>query len=319
MPMVETNMHLVTLKEWADFQIHETVEDCLKIKNHPEKYRHSAEALNLGLLFQKTSTRTRCAGEIGIVQLGGHAHYLDWRSTNFGIADLRDEIRVLSAYVDIILARFLKHNDMVDAAKAATVPIINGCCDKYHPTQAIGDLMTLQEHLGRLDGVKVCFVGVHNNVCNSLIAAGMKVGMEVSVIAPEINPAAVDKGLWSEAIEKGCYKPIDIGTIDNLDKLQKAIGKCDVVYTDTWVDMEFFTDPDFAVERERRIGLMKPYQLNANLLRDLDCRIMHCLPAHRGYEIDGNLMDDPRSVIFEQSENRLHSMKAIMLHLLSQS
>ena len=318
-PVVETNMHLVTLKEWTDSQIQDTVEDCLKIKNHPEKYRHTAEALNLGLLFQKTSTRTRCAGEIGIVQLGGHAHYLDWRSTNFGIADLSDEIRVLSAYVDIILARFLKHDDMSDAAKAATVPIINGCCDKYHPTQAIGDLMTIQEHLGKLEGVKVCFVGVHNNVCNSLIAAGTRVGLEVIVIAPEINPAAIDKELWSEAEQKGCYKQVDTESVNNINKLQRIIRECDVVYTDTWVDMEFFTDPDFADERERRIQKMMPYQLNPNLLRDLDCRIMHCLPAHRGYEIHGDLLDDPRSVIFEQSENRLHSMKAIMLNLLSQS
>ncbi|RKU27088.1 ornithine carbamoyltransferase [Candidatus Poribacteria bacterium] len=312
-------MHLVTLKEWTDSEIQETVENSLKIKNHPEKYRHTAEALNLGLLFQKTSTRTRCAGEIGIVQLGGNAHYLDWRSTNFGIADLSDEIRVLSAYVDIILARFLKHNDMLDAAKAATVPIINGCCDRYHPTQAIGDLMTIQEYIGKLDGVKVCFVGIHNNVCNSLIAAGMKVGLEVTVIAPEINPAAIDKELLSEAEQKGCYKPVDTELVDNHGILQRIIGGCDVVYTDTWIDMEFFTDPDFADERDRRVEKMMPYQLNPNLLRDLDCRIMHCLPAHRGYEIDGDLLDDPRSVIFEQSENRLHSMKAIMLYLLSQS
>ncbi|MCG9128941.1 ornithine carbamoyltransferase [Candidatus Poribacteria bacterium] len=312
-------MHLVTLKDWTNTQLQETVDECLKIKNHPEKYRHSAEALSLGLLFQKTSTRTRCAGEIGIVQLGGHAQYLDWRSTNFGIADLSDEIRVLSAYVDIILARFLKHDDMLDAANAATVPIINGCCDKYHPTQAVGDLMTIQEHLGRLDGVKVCFVGVHNNVCNSLIAAGSKLGLEVTVIAPEKNPAAIDKDLLSEAEQKGCYKPVDTESLDNIQKLQEIINECDVVYTDTWVDMEFFTDPDFASERKRRIDMMMPYQLNSTLLNGIDCRIMHCLPAHRGYEIHGDLMDDPRSVIFEQSENRLHSMKAIMLNLLSQS
>lgn len=312
-------MHLVTLRDWSDKQIKETVEDCLKIKNFPEKYRHAAEGLSLSLLFQKTSTRTRCAGEVGIVQLGGHAHYLDWRSTNFGLADLSDEIRVLSAYVDVILARFLKHAEMLDASTAATVPIINGCCDKYHPTQAIGDLMTIQERLGRLEGVKVCFIGVHNNVCNSLIAAGMKVGLEVTVIAPEINPAAVDKELWSEAEQKGYYKTVDTDTIDNPLELQKAISESDVVYTDTWIDMEFFDDPDFAEEREQRIKKMLPFQLNSALLKGIDCLIMHCLPAHRGYEIDGDLLNDPRSVIFEQSENRLHSMKAILLQLLGHS
>ena len=165
-------MHLITLNPWSETDIFQTVEESLNIKKYPEKYRHAVGGKSLCLLFQKTSTRTRCAGEIGITQLGGHAHYLDWRTTNFALADLGDEMRVLSAYVDIILARFLKHTELVEATAAATVPVINGCCDKYHPTQALGDLMTIQEHLGRLEGVKVCFIGVHNNVCNSLIAAG---------------------------------------------------------------------------------------------------------------------------------------------------
>lgn len=316
MTIVEAIMHLITLKNWSETKILKTVEDCLKIKKYPQKYRHAAGGLSLALLFQKTSTRTRCAGEVGIVQLGGHAHYLDWRTTNFGLADLSDEIRVLSAYVDIILARFLKHGDICEAGTAASVPIINGCCDRYHPTQALGDLMTIQEHLGRLEGVKVCFIGVHNNVCNSLIAAGMKVGLEVTVVAPEINPAAVDKELWSEASQKGCYKSVETDSIDGALGLQEIIAQNDVVYTDTWIDMEFFTDPDFAEERERRIKKMMPYQLNPALLKGLDCKIMHCLPAHRGYEIAGELLDDPRTIIFEQSENRLHSMKAIILELL---
>ncbi len=310
-------MHLITLKDWSETEILETVENCIKIKNHPEKYRHAATGLSLALLFQKTSTRTRCAGEIGIVQLGGHAHYLDWRTTNFGLADLKDEIRVLSAYVDVILARFLKHEDISISGETATVPVINGCCDRYHPTQALGDLMTIQEHFGRLEGIKVCFIGIHNNVCNSLISAGMKVGLEVTVIAPETNPAAVDEELWNEAAQKGCYKAVSTDKIDDTLELQQVIAQNDVVYTDTWIDMEFFTDPDFAEERDRRIKLMMPYQLNATLLAGIDCKIMHCLPAHRGYEISGEILDDPRSVIFEQSENRLHSMKAIILKLLA--
>lgn len=310
-------MHLITLKDWSETEILETVENCIKIKNHPEKYRHAATGLSLALLFQKTSTRTRCAGEIGIVQLGGHAHYLDWRTTNFGLADLNDEIRVLSAYVDVILARFLKHEDISISGEAATVPVINGCCDRFHPTQALGDLMTIQEQIGRLEGVKVCFIGVHNNVCNSLITAGMKVGLEVTVIAPEINPAAIDAELWKEAERKGCYKSVSTDRIDDTFALQEVIAQNDVVYTDTWIDMEFFTDPDFAEERDRRIKLMMPYQLNPTLLTGIDCKVMHCLPAHRGYEISGEILDDPRSVIFKQSENRLHSMKAIILKLLA--
>ena len=309
-------MHLITLKDWSETEIIETVDNCIQIKKHPEKYRHTASGLSLALLFQKTSTRTRCAGEIGIVQLGGHAHYLDWRTTNFGLADLSDEIRVLSAYADVILARFLKHQDMCISGEAATVPIINGCCDRYHPTQAFGDLMTIQEHFGRLAGIKVCFIGIHNNVCNSLISAGMKVGLEVTVIAPETNPAAVDEELWNAAAQKGCYKAVSTDSIDDTLELQQVIAQNDVVYTDTWIDMEFFTDPDFAEERDRRIKMMMPYQLNPTLLDGIDCKVMHCLPAHRGYEISGEILDDPRSVIFDQSENRLHSMKAVLLRLL---
>lgn len=315
--MEALRMHLIKLDAWSETEIRDTVEDGLKIKNHPEKYRHAVGGKSLSLLFQKTSTRTRCAGEIGITQLGGHAHYLDWRTTNFGLADLSDEIRVLSAYVDIILSRFLKHAELLEAAAAATVPLINGCCDRYHPTQALGDLMTIQECLGELHGIKLCFIGVHNNVCNSLIAAGMKVGLEVTVVAPEINPAAIDSDLWHAAAQKGTYKTVDAATATP-HTLEKVIAESDAVYTDTWVDMEFFTDPAFAKERKRRLEKMMPYQLNAGLLKTHPCKVMHCLPAHHGYEISAELMDDERSIIFQQSENRLHSMKAILLKLLAQ-
>ena len=179
--------------------------------------------------------------------------------------------------------------------------------------------MTIQEHLGRLEGVKLCFIGVHNNVCNSLIAAGMKVGVEVTVVAPEVNPAAVDKELWEQASQKGLYKPIDTNATSLESSLEKAIAESDIVYTDTWVDMEFFTDPAFAKERKRRLEKMIPYQLNAELLKGHECRVMHCLPAHHGYEISGELVNDARSIIFDQSENRLHSMKAIFLKLLAES
>ena len=145
----------------------------------------------------------------------------------------------------------------------------------------------------------------------------MKVGMEVTVVAPEVNPAAVDKELWAEASRKGLYKTFDTGRGSVENSLEKVIAESDVVYTDTWVDMEFFTDPAFAKERKRRLEKMIPYQLNAELLKTHKCRVMHCLPAHHGYEISGELVNDERSIIFEQSENRLYSMKAILLRLLA--
>ncbi len=300
-------MHLISLKDWSTADVIEVVEGGIGIKKHPERYASSMSGRSLTLLFQKTSTRTRCAGEVGMTQLGGHALYLDWRATNFSLADLRDEIRVLSSYVDLIMVRFLKHADVLRAAESSSVPIINGCCDRYHPTQALGDLITMQEKLGRLEGVKLTYVGVHNNVCNSLIAAGLKVGMEVTVVAPEMNPAAVDAELFEAARRAGLYK------VSN--QIQDAVAKSDVVYTDTWIDMEFFLDPVFEAEKERRIEQFAPYQLNKALLEGQDVLVMHCLPAHRGYEISGDIVDDPRSVVFEQAENRLHSMKALILKL----
>ena len=301
-------MNLVSLKNWSTEDVIGVVEGSIAIKSNPARYAGTTSRRSLAMLFQKTSTRTRCAGEVGMTQLGGHAVFLDWRTTNFALADLRDEIRVLSAYSDLILARFLKHADVVKAAESTTVPLINGCCDRYHPTQALGDLMTIQEKLGRIEGIKLTYVGVHNNVCNSLITAGLKTGMEVTVVAPEINPAAVDEELYEAARKAGTYK--------TSDRLHEAIATSDVVYTDTWVDMEFFTDPAFEEEKERRIKLLSPYQLNAELLAGQDVLVMHCLPAHRGYEISGEIVEDPRSIMFDQSENRLHSMKGLILKLL---
>ena len=267
-------MHLISLKEWTRENILDVVERSIDIKRFPDKYGDSMRGRSLALLFQKTSTRTRCAGEVGMTQLGGHACFLDWGVTNFVLTDFPDEIRVLSAYVDVILARLLKHADVLRAAEVSSVPIINGCCDRYHPTQILADLMTIQEKLGRIEGVKLTYVGIHNNVCNSLIAAGMKVGMEITVVAPMTNPAAADEALLAEARQTGLCKSSDC--------LSEAIAESDVVYTDTWVDMEFFANPEFEVEKQRRIDLMRPYQLNKAIMGKHDALVMHCLPAHRG-------------------------------------
>ena len=300
-------MNLVTLRDFSSKDVEETIELGLRLKEDPGTHADAMRGKTLALLFQKTSTRTRCAGEIGMTQMGGHAVYLDWRTTNFGLADLGDEIRVISSYADLIVVRLLKHADVIRAAEASQVPLMNGCCDRYHPMQALADMTTIQEALGRLKGVELTYVGVQNNVCNSLIAAALKVGMEVTVVSPETNPTARDDALYHEATKQGLYK-----TEKNL---RAALDTCDVVYTDTWIDMEFFADPAYAGEKERRIRKFMPYQLNRELLKGLDVRILHCLPAHHGYEITADLLDEPRSLIFQQAENRLHSQKALILKL----
>jgi len=301
------NVHLITLKDWSSGDIHQVVERGLAVKSNPQHYAGAIAGRTVALLFQKTSTRTRCAGEIGATQLGGHALYLDWQNTNFGLANLGDEFRVLSSYSDFIVARLLEHADILRAAEASQVPLMNGCCNRYHPLQALTDLMTLQESFGKLEGLRLTYVGVLNNVANSLIAAGIKVGMHVTCVCPEINAAARDDELYAEATRLGLY--------EYTEKLHPALEKSDAIYTDTWIDMEFFGEPKFAEEKERRVELFQPYQLNRELLADLDLKILHCLPAHHGYEIEGALLHDERSLIFTQAENRLHSQKAVMLKL----
>jgi ornithine carbamoyltransferase len=300
--------HLITLKDWSPADILAVVEAGSRLKKNPQDYAEALRGQTLALLFQKTSTRTRCAGEVGMTQLGGHALYLDWHATNFGLADMGDEIRVLSRYADFIVARLLKHADVVRAADHSDVPVMNGCCDRYHPMQGLADLQTLYERFGRLEGLHLTYVGVYNNVCNSLIAAGLKVGMDITVVAPEPSSVVEDTPLRQQA--EGA------GRLRLSNDLRQALKSSNAVYTDTWIDMEYFLDPAFAEEKERRLKLFQPYQINKALLEGLDdlC-VMHCLPAHRGYEIDGELIDDPRTIVFDQAENRLHSQKAVLLQV----
>ena len=217
-------------------------------------------------------------------------------------------MQVLSSYTDLILVRFLLHDELTEAVKGATVPVINGCCDRYHPTQAIGDLMTIKERFGRLSGIRLTYVGVHNNVCNSLISAGMKTGMEVTIVTPESNQAAEDPNLLSKAIQAG--------TCIISDQLRDVVQNSDIIYTDTWIDMEYFLDPSYEEEKKQRIARFLPYQINKNLLKNQDVLVMHCLPAHHGYEISTEMIRDPRSIVFEQAANRMPSMQAIMLKLV---
>jgi ornithine carbamoyltransferase len=304
-------MHLLTLKNWTSEQIREVIDKSIGIKRKPDEYRTALEDKSLAMIFQKTSTRTRTSFEVAMTQLGGHGIYMDWRTTNLVLADIRDESRYLSRNVDCIIARLFKHADLKAMAEASRVPVINGCDEKYHPCQAISDLMTIKEKKGRLEGLKLVYIGVHNNVCNSLIEGCTKVGMKIITVTPMVNESSVDEELLEKAKRTGLYKT----TAD----VKKAVEDCDIVYTDTWVDMEFFLDPKFKGEKEKRIKLMIPYQINKELLKDSDALIMHDMPIHRGYEISGDVVENPNSIIYDQSENRLYSAKGILLKLLSKT
>ena len=308
---LRSTMHLLTLKDWASERIGEVIDRSIELKRKPEEYRTALEDKSLAMIFQKTSTRTRASFEVAMTQLGGHAVYMDWRTTNLVLADIRDETRYLSRNVDCIMARLFRHADLKAMAEASRVPVINGCDEKYHPCQGISDLMTIKEKKGRLEGLKLVYIGIHNNVCNSLIEGCTKVGMEITAVTPLVNEASLDEEILEKAKRTGLYRAAT--------DVKRAVENCDVVYTDTWVDMEFFLDPKFKGEKEKRIKLMMPYQVNKELLKGSDALIMHDMPIHRGYEIAGDVVESPNSIIYDQSENRLYSAKGILLKLLSKT
>ncbi len=301
--------HLVNFKDWNSREVELLIDKGIEVKKEPEKYRNTLQDKSLAMIFQKTSTRTRVSFEVAMTQLGGHAIHMDWLTTQFTLADVGDEVKYLSRNVDCIMARLKKNADLMKMAAASRVPVINGCDEKYHPCQAIADLMTVKEHKGKLKGLRLVYIGVHNNVCNSLIEACTTTGMQITTVTPIMHELAQDNELIEKAKKTGLYST----TLD----AKKAVGDADVVYTDTWVDMELFLDPKFREEKEKRIKLMMPYQINSKLLGDSKALIMHDMPIHRGYEISAEMIEVPNSVIFEQAENRLHSEKAILLKLLN--
>ncbi len=301
-------MHLINFKELSSQELIGLVDLGIEVKHNPKKYRKAFEGKSAALIFQKTSTRTRVAFEVAATQLGGHGLFIDWRTTNFILADISDEVRYLSRNVDCIMARLLYNADLMKMANASRVPVINGCDEKYHPSQALADLITIKEKKGTLKGAKLVYIGVHNNVCNSLIEGCTKTGVKLTTVTPILNEAARDDELLAEAKKTGLWE----STLD----AKSLVKDADFVYTDTWIDMEFFTDPKFAAEKEKRIKLMMPYQINAELLRDSKAYIMHDMPIHRGYEISAEEIENPKSVIYEQAENRLYAAKAILLKLI---
>ncbi|MDR0372240.1 MAG: ornithine carbamoyltransferase [Nitrososphaerota archaeon] len=303
-------MHLINFKELTAQDLNALVDLAVETKHNPKKFLKTLEGKSAALVFQKTSTRTRVSFEVAMTQLGGHALYIDWKSTNFTLADISDETQSLSRHVDCIMARLLYNGDLQKMAAASRVPIINGCDEKYHPSQALADLITIKEKRGKLAGAKLVYIGVHNNVTNSLIEAAVKTGIKLTTVTPIFNEAAHDEELFLEAKKTSHWK----ATLDT----KKALEDADFVYTDTWIDMEFFTDPKFETEKEKRIKLMMPYQINSELLGGNSAYIMHDMPIHRGYEISVEAINSPKSVIYQQAENRLYAAKAIYLKLMAQ-
>jgi ornithine carbamoyltransferase len=299
----------MNFKDLTGQEITQLVDTAIDAKQNPQKYSQVLAQKSVALIFQKTSTRTRVSFEVAATQLGGHALYLDWRTTNLTMADVGDEMQYLSRNVDGIMARLLYNSDLQKMMRASKVPIINGCDEMYHPSQCLADLITIKEKHGTLQGAKLVYLGIHNNVCNSLIEGCTKTGVKLTTVTPIFNEPSRDDALLAEAKKTGLWE----STLD----AKEAVEGADFVYTDTWIDMEFFTDPKFAAEKEKRLQQMMPYQINAELLQGSDAYVMHDMPIHRGYEISAQVIESPKSVIYEQAANRLYSAKAILMKLIS--
>jgi len=262
----------------------------------------------LAMIFQKPSLRTRVSFEMAMVHLGGHALYLSPQEIRLGQREsVPDVARVLSRYVDAIMARVYAHDDLITLAKWASVPVINGLSDHYHPCQGLTDLLTIYEKLGGLKGVKLAYVGDGNNTLHSLLLGGSGTGMELAVATPEgYEPLPQVVRQAQEIAER------TNGAIRLVRDPREAVCGADVVYTDTWTSMGQES------ETEERRKVFAPYQLNTALLglAGPKAGVMHCLPAHRGEEITDEIADGPQSWLFDQAENRMHAQKAILVDLL---
>lgn len=263
----------------------------------------------LGMIFQKPSLRTRVSFEMAMKHLGGDAIMLGPQEIGLGVREsVPDVARVLSGYVQGIMARVFDHNDVVELAQYSRVPVINGLSDDYHPCQALADILTIRESFGRLEGLKLAFVGDGNNVAASVALACAHFGMDFSIATPE--GYEMKAPIREQAIEIAKRN----GTVIEMQtRPQLAVADADVLYTDTWVSM------GQEAEAAERAGEFGAFQVNAGLLQQAASTaiVMHCLPAHRGDEITDDVMDGEQSKVFEQAENRLHAQKAILTRLLA--
>lgn len=299
-------MNLISIRDLSPREVEAVLDraDELKAGRCDPSARSILAGKSLAAIFEKPSTRTRVSLEVAMADLGGHALYLSTKDLQLGRGEtIADTSRVLSRFVHAIAARVYDHRTIEELGRYAEVPVINALSDLEHPCQILADLMTVRERFGRLAGLKVAWVGDGNNVCNSTILAAAMMGMEMAVAAPPgYEP---DRKILDQAESLGGR------TVVVADPLE-AVRGADVVSTDTWVSM------GDEAEAAKRVEAFRRYQVNSDLLRHAkdDAIVLHCLPAHRGQEITDEVMDGPKSAILDQSENRLHSVKAVLERLL---
>jgi len=281
--------------------------DIKKMQKSGESF-HPLQGKTLGMIFEKSSTRTRVSFEVGMFQLGGHALFLSKNDLQLGRGEtIWDTGQTMSRYLDGIMIRTFGHRNVIELARGATIPVINGLTDLSHPCQALADYQTMFEKKGKLQGLKVAYIGDGNNVVHSLMMGGSKLGVHLSIATPRgYEPGTEVTKMSNEiAVQTG-------GSIHVCNDPREAVDGADVVYTDVWSSM------GFEAEHEQRMRSFKNFQVNEELVKGAkkDYVFMHCLPAHRGEEVSEEIIDGDHSIIFDQAENRLHAQKAIMAAIM---
>ena len=292
--------------DWSGSELERVLDLAGELKEQQKRreQHHLLPGRTLGMIFQKPSTRTRVSFEVGIAQLGGTGLYLSAGDLQLGRGEtLKDTATVLSRYLDAIMIRTSAQEDVEELARNASIPIINGLTDSSHPCQALADVLTIRERLGRLEGVTVVYLGDGNNVCASLMVAAAKLGVNFRAATPSgYEPSAEAVEIAREAAAKSG------ATIDLLDDPREAVAGADVLYTDVWTSM------GQEEERERRLRDLAGFGIDEELVRLADAKaiVLHCLPAHYGEEITEDVLYGPQSAVWDQAENRLHAQKALM-------
>jgi len=305
--MSKTIRHLLTLEELSNKELLGLLKLASQVKKKPAKYKKALKGQALGMIFEKSSTRTRVSFEVGMFQLGGHALFLNSNDIQIGRGEtIADTARVLSRFVQGIMIRTFAHKIVEELSQHATVPVINGLTDSHHPCQILADLQTLLEHYGKLKGLKIVFVGDGNNVSHSLMIGAAKTGAHFKLVCPKgYEPDAAMLGrAQKEAAKTGSL-------IEVVHQVQGSVKAADAVYTDVWTSM------GQEAEKAKRLNDFKGFQVDEKLMAESPKAVfLHCLPAHRGEEVSAGVMDGNQSLVFDQAENRLHAQKALLITLM---
>ncbi len=300
---------LLTGTEWSPAQLRDFFRRSAEMKAHPDRYRTALAGRVFVLLFEKPSLRTRVTFEVGIANLGGSSIFLDHTATRLGEREpIRDIAKNLERWVQGIVARVFEQETLDELAANANIPVINALSDKFHPCQALADFFTLEERFGGLKGLKVAYVGDGNNMCHSLLTIGARAGAHIRVATPEDYEPDTDIVAEARRVARETR-----GKIEILRSAEEAVAGAQAVYTDVWASMG-----QEAQAARREIAFAR-YQVNEKLFSQAapDAVFLHCLPAHRGLEVTEGVIDSPRSIIYDQAENRLHVQKAILHSLLN--